>query len=126
MTLDSLSPLLRGIGTTIILITAVVTFASAQREIEKSRSQRAIERSQIAASADPKSELSHLTKEVEELRSEAEQENIVEEVLENRWFEWLGFIGMATVASSFYVESYARREEKRAVAQPELKKPSIV
>jgi hypothetical protein len=107
MTLDSLPPLLRGIGTTVILATALVAIITARQTIEKQRRQAAQAAPIAALQLDPG--LSNLTKEVAELRSEVEQQNVGEEVLESTGVEWLGLIGTAIIASSFYVEWYARK-----------------
>jgi len=107
---DALPPLLRGIGTTLVLTATVVAFVIARHgaDVKMSASPP------LAASnlpRDAQAELNSLTAEVRELRHEVEHENVVEEVLENRWFEWLGFTGTAIIASSFYSEFLIRRKK---------------
>ena len=112
MTLDFLPPLLRGIGTTIILIAALISFSVARQSTDQQRKERE-EAASISAPAS--SELARLSEEVEDLRLETEEDTIVEKVFENRWFEWLGFVGTAIIASSFYVEALLKIPKRKTV-----------
>jgi hypothetical protein len=40
------------------------------------------------------------------------QEDVVEDVLENVWFECLSFAGTAIFATSFFIEAYVRHKKK--------------
>lgn len=104
---DAIPPLLRGVGTTIILIAAVFTFFVARRDVERHRTMRETNEARRQPSSDVKS----LASDIQELRGEVEHENIIEEVLENRWFEWMGFIGSGFIAGSFFAEFYIRRSK---------------
>jgi len=111
MTLDFLPPLLRGIGTTVILIAALISFAMARQSTELQRKER--EQKAATVSAPAASELARLSEEVEELRLETEEDTLVEKVFENRWFEWVGFVGTAVIAGSFYLESFLKRPQRK-------------
>ena len=107
---DFLPPLLRGIGTTLILIGTVVAFMSARRDIEHHRTKR-----QSLAPAPayyPQPTLDLVAKELQELRAETQNENLAEEIVENRWFEWLGLFGAGVASASFYVEALMRRSRR--------------
>jgi hypothetical protein len=106
---DYLPPLLRGIGTSVILIGSVVALVAARRDVDRYRS-----RGQAVPLASAFGDGSQLTlalvaKELQELRAEALNDNIVEQVIESRWFEWLGLIGVGVVSGSFYIESLIGR-----------------
>ena len=93
---------------TILLIATVIAFVIARQDADKRHARRRAMEAQRNAAAD----LQSLGSEIRDLREEVEQENIVEEVLENRWFELLGFIGTGVFAGSFYTESYMRGSKK--------------
>ena len=111
MRLDFLPPLLRGIGATIILIAALISFTKAHRSTDQQRKEQ--EQKAASISVPISSELARLSEEVEELRLEAEEDTIVEKVFENRWFEWVGFLGTAVIASSFYLESFLKIPKRK-------------
>jgi hypothetical protein len=111
MTRDSLPPLLRGVGTTVVLIAAVVAFVVARRDVEKHRLKREAIQVQASAQRQPDRDFGALASEIHELRTGVEHESIAEEVLENRCFEWAGFLGMAMIAGSFYAEWYIRNSK---------------
>src|ERR1051326_9628583 len=110
---DSFPPLLRAIGTTVILAATVIAFVIARQHVAQ-REAHHPPAARTAGKPSATSDVQTLAAEVEELRSEVEAESVAEEVLENRWFEWLGFAGTANVASSFYTEWYVRRKKSRA------------
>lgn len=93
---------------TLILIATVIAFVIARQDADKHQAARKAIEAKRNASAD----LQSLASEIQDLREEVDQENVAEEVLENRWFEVLGFIGTGVMASSFYAESYRRRSKK--------------
>jgi len=112
MSLSSTAPLLRGIGTTIILIGAVIGFWMARRDVHQDRistpgatvgsvSTATI----ILPSASPKPHT------IGSSEASSQGDSLVEEVAENLTFEWLALVGAATVSSSFYVEWAARRKK---------------
>jgi hypothetical protein len=87
MSKNSLPPLLRGIGSTVLLTGAVIGFLAARHDMQ---AQQAQARSHTQS---------------------APEENFADDVLENRSFEWLGLAGAAILTSSFYTEAYLRRKE---------------
>lgn len=56
-------------------------------------------------------DVSALTAEVRELREEVEQQDVVDQVLDNTWFNWVSIAGTAVIAASFFTEAYLRRRE---------------
>jgi hypothetical protein len=53
-----------------------------------------------------------LVSEVRALRAAIEQEDVVEEVLDDTWFELISFTGAALVVASFFAEANVRRKRK--------------
>jgi alcohol dehydrogenase class IV len=107
---NSFPPLLRGIGVAVMLMAAVTAFC-----IGRQHNQLQFARLNSYQSASGKKSgdsVAALVSEVQKLRAEVEQESLVEEVLENAWFEWLGFAGSAIFAASFFAEAYLRRDKK--------------
>lgn len=109
MTREALPPLLRGIGTTLILIAALVAFSVTHRHAER---QKEDARASSGGPSRPVPGIGELTREIADLRAEVEEDSAVQEALENPWFEWLGFLGTATIASSFFAESYMRTSKR--------------
>ncbi len=92
-----------------VLTAAVIAFCIA-RQHDQPRLTATIPALNPAARASGDS-VSALADEVRELRADVEQEDVVEEVLEDPWFELLGFFGTALVAASFFAEAYLRRDK---------------
>src|SRR5271154_4792338 len=109
MNRDSLPPLLRGIGTTIVLFATIFTVIAARREVQTDRIKR--EAIYMKAKADAEAQaaavrnLAELKAEVQDLRSGMREEGVAEEVIKNPWFDWVGFLGMLIIAMSFFLES---------------------
>ena len=107
---DYFAPLLRGIGMVVMLMAAVIAFCIA-RQHEQSR--RAPSRpNQIATGKKSGDSPASSVSEMHEPRGEAAPDDVIEDVLENDWFECLGFAGTAIFAASFFVEAYVRRNKK--------------
>jgi hypothetical protein len=115
MNKNCLPPLLRGIGTTAVLFATVysVIVASGNVRTEQAHREALHAQEEAEAKAQPADvrELAELKAEVEDLRRTAQEESIADEVIENPWFNWIGFLGTAIIASSFYTESFLRRRE---------------
>ena len=79
---ESLPPLLRGSGTTIILVATIVGAVQARLELK-------------ATSA-----------------NKAQEESIVDDVVLNPWFEFLGMAGTGIVAVSFYADWLSKRSKR--------------
>ena len=103
----SIPPLLRGIGTLLILTAAVIAFCIARQHDRTLDAGPARDQS-IAGNAGGDN-VAALASEVRELRAEVEQDDAVEKVLENRWFDWISFAGTAVIAASFFTEAYIQR-----------------
>jgi hypothetical protein len=52
-----------------------------------------------------------LANEVDEMRHEIQDSGVIDDVFKNPWFEILGFLGTAVIASSFYAEWMVRKNE---------------
>jgi hypothetical protein len=111
---DYLPPLLRGVGTTVVLIGTVVALVAARRDIDRLRSRRQASPLASAFGSGAQPTLALLAKELQELRTEARDDNVIEEIIESRWFEWLGLIGAGVISGSFYVETLIRRSKSPA------------
>jgi hypothetical protein len=105
----TIPPLLRGIGTLLVLIAALIAFCIA-RNHDQSRDPR-LSRSRNASNRGNEDLPVALASEVRDARPEVEQETVVHDVLDNRWFDWVGFAGTAVIAASFFAEAYLRREK---------------
>ncbi len=104
---ESTPPLLRGIGTLIVLAAAVVSFAIARLNDPK---QYAKPPSPVALATPAQAgRIDNLAEQMEDLREEMNEATVVDDVLENVWFECLGFSGTALIATSFLVEWRVRR-----------------
>ncbi len=116
MNRNCLPPLLRGIGTTILLFATVFSVIAARRDLRTDRIKREAVYARARADAEAQvvaaRNLAGLEAAVEDLRSGMQEESVAGEVIENPWFDWGGLVGTAIIASSFYVESFQRRREK--------------
>ena len=106
---DSLPPLLRGIGTAVMLTATVIAFYIAHQDDQSPRTLASP--TQIISEKAGGDALAALASEIQELREEVAEDDVVEKVLENVWFECLGFAGTAIFAASFFVEAYVRRSK---------------
>jgi hypothetical protein len=104
---NSLPPLLRGIGTVFMLVATVIAFCIARQHDQLPRTRLSPSQS---ISGKKSGDSVATVSDVQELRAEVEQDSVVEDVLENVWFEWLGFAGTAIFAASFFAEAYLRRD----------------
>lgn len=104
---ESTPPLLRGIGTLVVLAAAVVSFAIARLNDPKQSGKPS---SPVAlATPGQTGRIDNLSEQMEDLREEMNEATVVDDVLENVWFECLGFSGTALIATSFLVEWRVRR-----------------
>jgi lipopolysaccharide export LptBFGC system permease protein LptF len=87
MARDALPPLLRALGSTVLLAATITAFLIANKDDENRPSER-----QTVEIAQPQAaDLNSLLSEIHELREEVEQKDFAEEVLKNPSFEWLSF-----------------------------------
>jgi hypothetical protein len=114
---ESVAPLLRGIGLTIVLLGTIAgagqakTHANAREALHHATATEASSKVPGASVPTHDSSLEALTQEVEDLRETVQEETIVEEVLTNPWFEILGIAGSGITASSFYIEWLSKRSK---------------
>jgi hypothetical protein len=119
---ESLAPLLRGIGLTVVLLGTVL---AAEQTREHNQANAAAHAAAVAVSGTKPvgfsstnmlqdQSLDRLTQEIEDLRETVHEETTVEEVLVNPWFGSLGTLGSAITAGSFYVEWICKRKKRIA------------
>ena len=105
MTRESLAPLLRGIGSSIILVGAIIGYVAARQEMHVARTHRQDVSHAAARGKDAPGSSNN-----EEGENRVGDESVAERFVENPWFELLGFLGTGVVSSSFYVEYLSRRK----------------
>lgn len=114
---DSLPPLLRGLGTALILLTSALVVTVERRTNDDAAALAAM--TQLAVKAE---EATHqgetgtdaLTTEVRLLRLQLQGNDLADDVFENPWFQWLGLLGTGLIAASFFAEWRLKREVARA------------
>jgi hypothetical protein len=112
---EALPPLLRGLGTTVILVATVVSLATARGQQRPPTSLRLPLARPAAA---PPAQGGHtapsdldLAREIAALRQEVADDSVLEEVFENPWFELCGIVGTTVITSSFFLEWSIRRRK---------------
>lgn len=108
-------PLLRGVGTSVILFATVLSFAAAREDPRAGLGGRPPASRPAATAAtqpSPSAWPPEIAGEIAELRREIADDSVLEEVVENPWFEVGGFAGTACIAASFFVEHALRRRRK--------------
>ncbi|MBD9477834.1 hypothetical protein [Pseudoxanthomonas sp. PXM02] len=114
---DSLPPLLRGLGTALILLTSALVVVVERRADDDAVALAAM--TQLAVKAE---EAMHhgetgadaLATEVRLLRLQLQGNDLADDVFENPWFQWLGLLGTGLIAASFFAEWRLKREVARA------------
>lgn len=114
---DSLPPLLRGLGTAMILLTSALVVVVERRTDDDASALAAM--TQVALKAE---EAAHhgetgtdaLTTEVRLLRLQLQGNDLADDVFENPWFQWLGLLGTGLIAASFFAEWHLKRTIARA------------
>jgi hypothetical protein len=114
---DSLPPLLRGLGTLLILLTSALVVTVERRENAARVEQAHIARVALKAeeSRQPgRADTNALTQEVKLLRLQLQDNDLADDVFENPWFQWLGLLGTGLIAASFFAEWHLKRTIARA------------
>ena len=114
---DSLPPLLRGLGTLLILLTSALVVTVERRENAARVEQAHIARVALKAeeSRQPgRADTNALTQEVKLLRLQLQDNDLADDVFENPWFQWLGLLGTGLIAASFFAEWRLKRTIARA------------
>jgi hypothetical protein len=109
----ALGPLLRGLGTTVLVFASLLVGVAEHQQAEQARA--VLERSQhrIEAEVEAAQEgagVDALTREVGLLRRQLAESSIASEVIANPHFQLLGLLGTLLVALSFFVEAWQRRQ----------------
>lgn len=114
---DSLPPLLRGLGTLLILLTSALVVTVERRENTARVEQAHIARVALKAeeSRQPgRAGTNALTQEVKLLRLQLQGNDLADDVFENPWFQWLGLLGTGLISASFFAEWRLKRTIARA------------
>ena len=106
---ESVAPLLRGIGLTVVLLGTIAGALAAKTQASAKPVPQSTHTAPGSTNSPRDNSLDALTHEIEELRETVQEETIVEDVLTNPWFEILGIAGSGITASSFYVEWLSKR-----------------
>ncbi|MBD9468152.1 hypothetical protein [Pseudoxanthomonas sp. PXM01] len=114
---DSLPPLLRGLGTALILLTSALVVTVERRTDDEAAALAAM--TQLAVKAEEsrhrgETGAAALATEVRLLRLQLQGNDLADDVFENPWFQWLGLLGTALIAASFFAEWRLKREVARA------------
>lgn len=109
---ESLGPLLRGIGVTLVLVGTVLAAIQAKESEANKSHAHVVEFDSITNELGLTNRLRlDLTREAEGLRDTVQHEEILEDIVENPWFDILGMTGSAITATSFFVEWIAKRQK---------------
>lgn len=114
---ESLPPLLRGLGTALILVTSALVVVVERRPDDDAASRAAV--TQLAVKAE---EARHrgetgadaIATEVRLLRLQLQDNDLADDVFENPWFQWLGLLGTALISASFFAEWRLKHDVARA------------
>lgn len=119
---DALPPLLRGLGTALILLTSALVVVVERNATDDAPA--AATEAPFEAAADGASGVDALTAEIRLLRLQMRDNDLADEVFENPWFQWLGLLGTALISASFFAEWRIKRGIARAAqaaAPPDLR-----
>lgn len=122
---ESLPPLLRGLGTLLILLTSALVVTVERRDNAHRAEHIHLERLASKAEAslpEHPGDANALATEVRLLRLQLQDNDLADDVFENPWFQWLGLLGTGLIASSFFAEWRLKRriaDAARASAPPD-------
>lgn len=120
---EALPPLLRGLGTALILLTSALVVV-VERNATDDDAPAAATSARIEAAAGGAGGVDALTAEIRLLRLQMRDNDLADEVFENPWFQWLGLLGTALISASFFAEWRIKRGIARAAqaaAPPDLR-----
>lgn len=109
----SLPPLLRGLGTSLLLLSAALTVVYERDKDETTRLSPVVVTAPAAPSPDP------VLLELRQMRAELAEDRLADDVFENPWFQWLSLLGTGLIAASFFVEWRVRVAEVRGEQERE-------
>ena len=102
------APLLRGIGATIILLGTLIAYFAERQDDGNHRLKPQLGVLQVPSGKGSATTGNLVVTNVVEVGLEDDNEAVALGILGNRYFEWMGLIGTAIFASSFYVEAFVR------------------
>ena len=108
---DFFPPLLRGVGMLVVLTAGIIAFWIARQHDQTRRTSVRLNQ-MVTGKKSGDSPVSSSSERGEQVHAEIVSDNVVEDVLENVWFECLGFAGTAIFATSFFMEAYVRSRKK--------------
>lgn len=109
-----LPPLLRGLGTLLLLLTSVAVGMAEYRYSREAQAMRDVarERLESAAAAGDNDRVASLAEEVNLLRRQVQDSDLAGQVFENPWFQLLGALGTLLISGSFFLEAAQRRPRR--------------
>ena len=107
----SLPPLLRGLGTGLLLLSAALTVIYERDKDATPKLAPVVVSAPTDAPADP------VLAELRQMRAQLQDDSLADDVFENPWFQALSLLGTGLIAASFFVEWRVRVGEQRAGAR---------
>lgn len=104
-----LPPLLRGLGTLLLLVTSLAVGVSEYRQAAEAPAARDQAWQRLGAAAGEGG--ATLAGEVRLLRLQMQESDLAGQVFENPWFQLLGALGTLLISASFFVEAAQRRPQ---------------
>ena len=114
---EPLPPLLRGLGTLLILLTSALVVTVERRDNAERAEQAHLARISLKAERSLQqggADTDALAIELRLLRLQLQDNDLADEVFENPWFQWLGLLGTGLIAASFFAEWQLERSIARA------------
>ena len=114
---EPLPPLLRGLGTLLILLTSALVVTVERRDNAERAEQAHLARIALKAERSlqqGRADTDALAIELRLLRLQLQDNDLADEVFENPWFQWLGLLGTGLIAASFFAEWQRERGIARA------------
>lgn len=120
MAREFLPPLLRGLGTLLILLVSAVVVVAEDRAARRLDAWLAdtTTLSRPAGTAVQGEQLAALVREVRMLRRQG-RHDLSDRVLGNAWFQALGLLGSALIAGSFLLEAWQKRHGRLPARAPD-------
>lgn len=108
---DHVPPLLRGIGFLLVLLASLAVGVMEHRADIEAKARMANAKTQVdamAAVSPERRQADSIATEIRLLRLQLQQEDFADKVFGNPWFQFLGALGTALVALSFFYEARAK------------------
>ena len=114
---EPLPPLLRGLGTLLILLTSALVVTVERRDNAERAEQAHLARISLKAERSLQqggADTDALAIELRLLRLQLQDNDLADDVFENPWFQWLGLLGTALISASFFAEWRLKHDVARA------------